>query len=150
MIKNNLNEEDATSLAEQIKMKEFAQIKSTGKEIRPNNKATESYKDEKMTQNNNKTAEFEIKNRESSPSLEHKARAGGSAYNKNQASNDAVKKVLLIKIDALQNRSIAGVNGGEIRKELLRALEKGVSPAVISIELEKIERRLSQEYRIAV
>ena len=56
----------------------------------------------------------------------------------------------MIKIDALQNQYIAGVNGSEIRKELLRALEKGVSPAVISIELEKIERRLSQEYRIAV
>ena len=152
LLKHRLNEDDATSLADQIKLKEYAKTKSTGKEIIPNNKATESYKDEKMTQNDTKIVEFEIKNREykQPTSTEQKTRAGGSAYNKNQASNDAVKKVLLIKIDALQNRSIAGVNGGEIRKELLRALEKGVSPAVISIELEKIERRLSQEYRIAV
>lgn len=152
LLKHKLNEDDATSLAEQIKMKEFAQKKSTGKEIEiiPNNKYTESNKDVNTNQNENKIAEFELKNREPSTYTEHKKIVGGSAFNKNQASNDAVKRVLLIKIDALQNRSIAGVSGCDIRKKLLQALENGISPSVISIELEKIEQRLSQEYRRAI
>ena len=151
LIKHKIMEDDAEVLAEQIKLKEFSQTKATGKEFMPKTKTTMPYKDEKMIQNENKIVELEIKNREYQPtSTEQKARVGGSAYNKNQASNDAVKKVLLIKIDALQDRNIAGVNGGEIREKLLHALENGISPSVISIELEKIELRMSQEYRMAI
>ena len=120
-MKQHIREDDAETLAEQIKLKEFGKNKTTGKEILPvNNEVSQ-----------NTTTQKEVV---------QKPKKIASKNNTVKANNDLAKNALIARIEFLKGKTIAGNNGDELRKQFLKALEGGINQSVISMKLEQIER----------
>lgn len=130
LLKHKLNEEEASSLAEQIKLKEFSATKSTGKAIlMPSFNSIQTTTDEVIS-----------KKLEPESNISKNHKKYNFYENKIDANNDLAKNALIARIEFLKGKTIAGNNGDELRKTFLKALEGGINQSVISMKLEQIER----------